>query len=71
MIRKIISSLDTVSFINKKRYEGIFDEVHLPNNAYFLGFTRYDAQKVEMKREMKEKANGNIKEYLEGLKLKT
>ena len=70
MIKEIVSSLDTVSFHNKDRYKKLFDDTHLPNNAYFLGFTRYDAQKEEMKKDLKKKFQNNIKKYLSDLKIK-
>jgi len=70
MIKSIVESLDTVSFHKKKRYTKLFDNDQLPNNAYFLGFTRYDAQKEEMKKELKEKFQHNIKKYLYDLKNK-
>ncbi len=69
MIRGIVISLDTVSFHQKKRYMKMFDD-ELPNNSYFLGFTRYDAQKEAMKKELKEKFQHNIKKYLYDLKNK-
>ena len=67
MIKEIISSLDTVSFHQKERYRKLFDD-RLPNNSYFLGFTRYDAQKEKMKKELKEKFQKNINRYLNDLK---
>jgi predicted aminopeptidase len=68
-IKEIITSLDTVPFNNKPRYTKIFSK-SLPNNAYFLGFKRYDAQKDEMKKELMEKFAGNSKAYLDFLKEK-
>jgi predicted aminopeptidase len=68
LIKEIISSLDTISFYNKTRYAKLFDDDHFPNNAYFLGFTRYDAQKEEMKKELRKSFHGNIKSYLQSLK---
>lgn len=41
-IERIVSSLDTVSFFNKKYYR-LFDKTD-PNNAYFMSFMRYHAQ---------------------------
>lgn len=69
MIATIVASLDTVSFATAS-YEHRFDSDHLPNNTYFLSFTRYDAQKDEMRKEMKEHFNGDIKKYLLHLKAK-
>jgi predicted aminopeptidase len=68
-IKKIVFTLDTVSFYNKARYMKIFSQA-LPNNAYFLSFRRYDAQKEEMKKELMEKFHGNINSYLNYLKNK-
>ena len=67
LIRKIIQMLDTISFASI-HFNNRFDKNNLPNNAYFLGFTRYDSQKAEMKKELKEKFNGDIKKYLEHCK---
>ena len=69
MIKEIIGSLDTISFHQKERYRKLFDD-RLPNNSYFLGFTRYDAQKEKMKKELKEKFQKNIHQYLDDLKNK-
>jgi predicted aminopeptidase len=67
MIEKIISELDTLPFHNLK-YKSRFSAGELPNNAYFLSFVRYDSQKDEMKKELKEKFKGDIKSYLKFLK---
>jgi len=68
LIGEIVQSLDTVSFkvlhFNKR-----FDKNNLPNNSYFLGFTRYDAQKGEMKKELRDKYNGNIRKFIDHYKL--
>ena len=68
-IKEIVSTLDTISFHNKARYLKLFSEA-LPNNAYFLAFRRYDSQKEEMKKELKEKFGRNISAYLNYLKEK-
>lgn len=70
IIREIISSLDTVSFYKKERYKNYFSVEHLPNNAFFLSFQRYDSKKDEMKIEMKEKFSNDFKKYLNYLKHK-
>ena len=67
MIEGIVTSLDTISFHNV-RYKTRFSKDDMPNNAYFLSFVRYDAQKDEMKRELQNKFNGKIKSYLDSLK---
>jgi predicted aminopeptidase len=69
MIDSIVVALDTVSFHSKKRYKDLFIKQR-PNNAYFLNFIRYDAQKEEMKRELNERFGGRIKNYLDYLKAK-
>jgi len=68
-IEQIVNSLDTISFHNKTRYMKLFSGT-LPNNAYFLGFRRYDSEKEEMKIELRNKYNGNIKSYLQSLQKK-
>ncbi len=68
LINQIVTSLDTVSFHRKTRYTQLFEKKHFPNNAYFLGFTRYDSQKEEMKKELKKTFHGTIKLYLQSLK---
>lgn len=59
----IVKSLDTLTFHFPKRYNNIFVK-QLPNNAYFLSFIRYDAQKAEMREELKIKFSDNISKYL-------
>ncbi len=70
MISEIISSLDTVKFHRPEKYLKRFADKQLPNNTWFLSFTRYDAQKDEMKKEMKQKFQGDFKKYLLYLKTK-
>lgn len=67
MIEQIVASLDTVPFHNA-RYKNRFGKGDLPNNAYFLSFVRYDAQKEEMKKALIEKFKGDIRQYLERIK---
>jgi predicted aminopeptidase len=69
MLRAIVGSLDTVSFHNPDRYKNAFRK-NLPNNAYFIDFIRYDAQKDEMRIELMENFNGNIREYIKFMKEK-
>jgi len=66
MIEEIVSSLDTVSFHNKKRYASLFEK-RKPNNAYFMNFVRYDSQKEEMRKILNEKYKGNIILYLKSI----
>ncbi len=70
LIQKIALSLDTVSFNSAKRYQSVFRN-GLPNNTYFLGFVRYDAQKEQMKHELMSKFQGNIKSYIDYLREKS
>ncbi|MCX6291540.1 MAG: aminopeptidase [Bacteroidetes bacterium] len=70
MITRIVQSLDTVSFHNTSRYRNYFGAGQFPNNAFFLAFKRYDAEKNAMKEEMKIKFQDNFKNYLEYLEVK-
>lgn len=68
-IGEIIRSLDTLKFHSPERYSGMFKK-RLPNNAYFLGFVRYDAQKATMREELKNGFDDNIARYLEVVRLR-
>ena len=68
MIKAIVRSVDTVTFKNSFRYKNLFKKI-LPNNAYFIDFIRYDAQKDEMKNVLLKKFNGNIEEYINFLRI--
>ncbi len=70
LIKKIIHTLDTVSFHSPLKYKNIFIN-KIPNNTYFLDFIRYDAQKDEMKKKIKERFGENIKAYINYLALKS
>ena len=67
-IKKIVESLDTVTFHNMKYKNRFQDE--FPNNAYFMSFMRYDSQKDKMKMELNDSFGGNIRAYLQDLKQK-
>jgi predicted aminopeptidase len=63
MIRKIVSSLDTLSLSTtgvkpSQRYKD-----RLPNNAYFMNFRRYQAKQDEFWLEYREKFNEDLKAY--------
>ncbi len=66
-IQEIVNSLDTLPFHFPQRYERSFEK-GLPNNAYFLSFIRYDAQKGEMRAELMNVFNDNIGKYLEAVR---
>jgi predicted aminopeptidase len=68
LILQIVSALDTVTFHHPEKYHALFSENRLPNNAYFMNFKRYDAQKDEMKKQLHEIFNADIKKYLDFLK---
>ena len=70
MISDIVTSLDTLKFHHPEKYLQRFTHEQMPNNTYFLSFTRYDAQKDDMKKEMNEKFHGDFRNYLLSLKAK-
>ncbi len=67
MINAIVSGLDTITF-HKPHAFGLVFKKRMPNNAYFLNFVRYDAQKDKMKEELVEKFNGNIRRYIDSIR---
>ncbi len=70
MITDIVSTLDTIPFHRPEKYIKRSEKDSLPDNTYFLSFTRYDAQKDDMKKEMYKDFNGNFRHYLKYLKMK-
>jgi predicted aminopeptidase len=61
MIKKIFENLDTISFMNKKRFK--ISTKYLPNNAYFMSFLRYN-EKQDIFSTEKE----NIKHFIKKMK---
>lgn len=66
LIQNIVESIDTISFYDKHRFEGI--EHYKPNNAHFMSFLRYNAKQNEFQMEFEEQYNSNFKQYLDALK---
>ena len=63
MIRKIVSSMDTLKLhLNptpSKRYEK-----RLPNNTYFMAYRHYQAKQVAFAREFNQSFNGDLRAYI-------
>lgn len=63
MIRRIITSLDTLSLAltsaPSKRFRN-----ELPNNAYFMNFRQYQSKQDTFTNEWKEKFNGDLRAYI-------
>ncbi len=64
MIQEIVNSLETIPFHFPHTFVNAYKK-HLLNNAYFLNFIRYDAQKDKMKMDLMNKYNGNIRKYID------
>ncbi len=69
LIKKIITSIDTVSFANNKWKKRAHIK-KLPNNAYFIDYIRYRSQQNIFNKEFKERFNSNFKLYFAFLKQK-
>lgn len=69
MIESIVHKIDTISFKNKKRFQGIFKD-KLPNNAYFQSYERYTSKIDEFQQIMNRDFNGNLNAYVSYLKEK-
>lgn len=63
LIREIVGAVDTISFSNKKRFEGIFDK-KLPNNAYFLSYHRYTSKISIFEALLAEHFDGNLSAFI-------
>jgi predicted aminopeptidase len=63
MIRKIVSSLDTLTLsLNQKPSERFKEK--LPNNAYFMNFRRYQSKQDFFWKEYRKKFNSDLKAYI-------
>ena len=67
MINEIVVSLETIPFHFPHAFVNVYKK-KLPNNAYFLNFIRYDAQKDKMKSDLMNKFNGNIRKYIDSFR---
>ena len=67
MIRQIVDSLDTLSLRGSTIKPSARFREHLPNNAYFMNFMRYQAKQDVFDREWKSKFGGNLRAYIEYL----
>lgn len=67
MIRKIVESLDTLSFRGTTGRPSLRFRESLPNNAYFLNFIRYQSKQDVFHNEWKQRFNGDLKAYIEYL----
>ena len=63
MISVIITKLDSISFKNS-RYNHLFKEGNLPNNAYFMAFSRYH-EKSDTLRVIYKKKNENLTQFIQ------
>lgn len=69
MMKQIMSTTDTLSFVNKARYREIIHYI-VPNNAYFLSFIRYRSKLDVFDNALKKDFGDDLKLYLEHLKEK-
>jgi predicted aminopeptidase len=61
MIEKIVKSIDTLSLFEKRSTK---NGDWLPNNTYFMSFHLYQSKQKDFGKELQEKFNGNLKEYI-------
>ena len=63
MIQHIINKVDTISFYNPKRFKGIYSK-GLPNNCYFLSFTRYFSKIDQLELELDDQFGGDLRAFI-------
>ena len=68
-IDEIISSIDTLKLVNKKKYVDYYKK-NKPNNTFFMSYLRYRGDITVLEKELNLKYNGDIKMMLEDYKLK-
>jgi predicted aminopeptidase len=64
MIRKIIFSLDTISFSRNDKKPSSRFQKQLPNNAYFMNFLRYQAKQDDFAEEFEKVFHKNLKAFI-------
>jgi predicted aminopeptidase len=62
-INRFVQSIDTVTFINKSRYSGYFDNF-TPDNTFFLAYTRYRAKLDDLEAIFYSEFNGDLREFI-------
>lgn len=67
MILKIVDTMDTLSFLSKKKPSRKL-KAKLPNNAYFMSFIHYQSSQDVLMAEWKQSFDGDIKAYINYLK---
>ena len=63
MIRKIVNTVDTITFHNPNRFKGIYADI-LPNNCYFLSFTRYFSKIDQLELELEIEFGGDLNAFI-------
>lgn len=61
---KFVSTIDTISFVNASRFQGVFQN-DVPNNAFFMAFDRYASMKDQMRTDMLTTFEGNLKRFID------
>ncbi len=69
MIRRIVTTMDTLSLHTGRKPTRRFKD-HLPNNAYFVSYIQYQSGQDELRKEWKEKFNGDLRAYVSYLTTK-
>jgi predicted aminopeptidase len=69
LIEEIVGSIDTIGFNYPDKYRRLFRKSK-PGNAYFLNFIRYDSQKEEMRKVLKESFGDDISLYIDHIRKK-
>ena len=67
-IELIKENYDTLSF-KSDLYKGYFEK-YTPNNTFFMSMLRYNSQQGELEAQLNQDYNGDLKAYLEFLKIK-
>ena len=67
-IKKLVSGLQNVDFINKERYAKIYKQ-YTPNNAYFISFLDYRVRQDEFEKRYVEEFAGDLREFIESWKI--
>lgn len=69
MIRRIVHTMDTLSLHTGRKPTRRFRD-RLPNNAYFMSYIHYQSGQDELRKEWKDKFNGDLRAYVRYLTAK-
>lgn len=70
-IKNIITSIDTIHFINAKRFKWDLEKKELPNNTFFMSYLRYRKKQDSFDETLESKFDNDIRKLIKHIKKRT